>query len=516
MAMFLWPLAHAVAQEDFDWSKIDRTGIYTTNEDGLLDKDIWKGYSQQKAISTIASLPNQLNNPQYRLLAKKLLLSQSSESRDEIESPAFLTARINKLISYGLFSDAIDLYQKAQDISENKTDFGMSMIGIQMTLMNGSLAPVCLDIQADSNNFRDMPAWRELSDFCRLRFGSVDKIKMDSLSFKTMPILDRLLKTDSVDIREPRSNIGTLIAFMDNKINPETYNGAARTVGDLDDLKIKLALDKRFADLEAYQCYAIEATKRGIINPKELEIMYQAITFPNDLLNGSSGEVKLHPCAVPAFFYQRLKIAQSPEESRKNVNIMMSVTKNIPAIALSPMAKDIESYVDKDHQWRAAVILAMLGITIPDSFDTIVWPLQNIQKTNQIGRNDYNEWLNNDNHGAFLKNENRDPALLLYISSILTSDFTKFEEDNKNKEYENFFSLTYAKKSLHLGLGFNDFIRLAYDNKDTASVISHILSLAGDHDLKTMHPNDISVILSAYKAYKLEKEAVVAGLEYLQ
>lgn len=515
-SIILWPLSNAIAQDEFQWSQIDRIGLYQTPEDGQLTPDIWKGYSQSKALIAINRLPDRLSNPQYRALAQKLLLSESKISKDDVDSPALLTARINRLIGYGLFNDAIALHQKAKDLAGNATDFDMSLIDIQMTLMNGTLAPVCLDIQANSNNFRNMPAWRELSDFCLYRFNSRDKMELDSLSFKAMPVLSALLKNDVVDIRESKTNLGTFIAFMDNKISPQSYNDAARTLNDLSDLKIKLALDKKFVEQASYQCYVIEAAKRGILNTKELEMTYQAASFPNDMLNSNSGAVTLHPCAIPAFFYQRLKIAQSPEESKNNINAMMDVTRAIPAMALAPMAKDIETYVEPDHQWRAAVVMGLSSMPIPDSFDNRVWPLQSLQKTNQIRNNDYNEWLNKDNHAEMFRIENRDPALPLYISKAVTSDFNNFKPNNENNEYEKLFSLTYAKKSLHLGLGFNDFMRLAHNNKDTAALVSHILSIAGQYDVKSMHPRDTSVILSGYKAFKLDKEAVIIAFDYLQ
>ena len=505
-----------MAQDKFEWSLIDRIGIYQAPEDGQLNQDVWKGYSQAKALDVINQLPDSLTNAQYRELAKRLLLSEAKVSKEEIDSPALLSARLNKLISYGLFEDAMELYQKVDELRGDAVDFDLSLIDIQMTLLNGTLAPVCLDIQADSANFRDMPAWRELSDFCLYRFGSANKVKMDSWSFKSMPVLDMLLKRDSVDIHESKTNLGTLIAFMDNKIDPESYNMAARKLGDLNDLKIKLALDKRFANQETYQCYAIEAAKRGIIHSKDLEMIYQSASFPNDMLHSISGVITIHPCAVPAFFYQRLKIAQSPEESGKNVNSMMSVTREIPIAALSPMSRDIETYVNNEHQWRAAILLGMQGMDIPQTFDTNVWPLQSIQKANLMSNEDYIDWLNKDNHTDFFRNDNRDPALPLYISKAFTSDFNNFRTNKENNEYEKLFSLTYVGKSLQLGLGFNDFVRLAYDNNDTAAVVSHLLSAAGQYDVTEMHPRDISVILSGYKAYKLDKEAVIIAFEYLQ
>lgn len=165
-------VAPVMANDDFNWNTIDRMGLYDREHDSQIKRDIWNNYSQEQAVEALDILPNKLTSPSYRELAKRLLLSDAPKSKDGIESPALLAARLDKLISFGFLMDATELYQSAKESGDLPDNFELSMIDVQLTLAKSALAPVCLDIQASSSTFRDMPAWRELSDFCRLRFGS--------------------------------------------------------------------------------------------------------------------------------------------------------------------------------------------------------------------------------------------------------------------------------------------------------------------------------------------------------
>ena len=505
----------AIANDDFDWNTIDRMGLYDRKHDSQIKRNIWDDYSQEQAIQALNILPNKLTSPSYRELAKRLLLSDAPKSKDDIDSPALLAKRLEKLISFGFLMEATELYQKAKDSGDLPDNFELSMIDVQLTLANGALAPVCLDVQASSSAFRDMPAWRELSNFCRLRFGSSEKIKLSDLKFENAPDLKNVLESDSIAIDTPQSNLGILVAFSDKRISDASYNAKANMAYNMPDLTIKMALNNAYVQNKTYQCYAIEAAKRGMIDTTELSNIYTNAKFSDETLSSDGGEITLHPCHIPAYFYQRL---QKDEESHKEqlVNTLLSATTALPAYALSPMVDMIANNALPNNQWRASIILGALEKSIPDSFESNVEPLDSLSKNESLREKTFTEWLKNDIHQNIIKKNNIDLALLPYISSSLTSDNGNFTNNRKKIEYGKLFSLTYGKKSLYLGLGFNDYIETAHDNDDHVKVITSLLTLAAETDVKNFNPYDLSVILSGLKAYKLEKKAVALVFEYLQ
>ena len=413
-------------------------------------------------------------------------MSQSPQSKEDIDAPTFLAARLEKLISFGLIEDATELLQSVKTDAEIPSNYDLSLVDLQLTLLNGSLAPICLDIQASSNDYRDMPAWRELSEFCRLRFGSTDKISMNDVNFKNYPDLKSILQSDTVNMSQLRSSMGTLVAFNDNRISEQSYNKNARNVHSLSDLTVKLAMGKSFKQYETHQCYAIEAAKRGIIDKNALESLYKEVTFDSDALGSLSGEIAMHPCLVPAYFYQRLSASDDLSKNQLT-DVMLQSTQSMPAQALLPMIDYIKDYQpNKESQWRAAIVMGANKEQLSDSYQPLA-PLIKLQKSESIAENTYMEWLKSNNNDTYLKRHNIDLAFLPYISQTLAAKNINFTENNKKQLYGKLFSLTYAKKSLDLSLGFNDFIAENYDDDNHAMVISQILATGGHHDIQNLN-----------------------------
>ena len=76
--------------------------------------------------------------------------------------------------------------------------------------------------------------------------------------------------------------------------------------------------------------------------------------------------------------------------------------------------------------------------------------------------------------------------------------------------------MTYAKKSLDLGLGMRDYMQIAYQDNKHAKVISSLLFLVGDKPVSTLNIDALTMILKGLKGYKLDKDAVSVAFEYLQ
>ena len=508
----------SVAQDYTGWPAIDRLGLYNTAEEGQLNKDIWQGHTQSQAVLSVNSLPNTLQHDAYRSLAKKLLLSSAPFTKEEVNSPALLTARLEKLISYGMIDETKELFDKVKDIDGADNDFGLESINLSLNLLDNNLAPICLDIQASESKYRDITSWRELSSFCKLRFGNGDKINFNELKFVKYPNLAILLRNQPVRIDANLSNIETLIANADNQISVNSYNHAIRTPQSISDLTTYLALDKKYKTQETYQCYAIEAAKRGIIDTERLATLYKEANFSADLLTNNGGTVELHPCDVPAYFYQRLELAGNDTDKKSISTALLKPTMAMPIQSLMPMASHLETLDENNSSfelaWRWASIQSLSGGDLPQN--DLYLPLYYINKGERIPEKSFLEWLKLDRNTEFLKTNKIDPASLLYISQTLSNEKLNFQNNAQKLEYGNIFMLTYAGKSASLGLGFNDYMQKLYDKGNNAMVIINLLTLLGNTSINDIHVNEVSVILSTLSAYKLEKKAITLAFEYLQ
>jgi|GEM_PF-2458634 len=510
------------AQDVRDWSKINTFGLYNTFEEGQINANIWRGYTLDKAVHTVSLMPRTLRSPAYRSVARKFLLSNAPPVQNGKKSPDLLAIRLQKLIEYGFFGEAKQLYDNAtQDIP---ADYNLALTGIQMILADGDLAPACLDIQASSAIFGDIPAWQELFAYCRKRFGNDSRDN----EFRVYPLLGHLSTSAPISLSLLDSATETLIAFADKKITAQFYNTSARNMEQVSDLFVSLALDSAFKKNETYSCYAIEAARRGIKDIHYLSELYRIQPFNPEDLQGRNGAVSMHPCAVPAFFYQRLnQKGRSENELAVDVNLLLDVTNNLSPYAMTPMADIIASHYIPDmpdmKDWRAGLILTAAGKTIPESWvnpihnnmPTMVVPLGYMQKENQINTGVYQKWIQILSSLPEFANLPIDYGLPFYYLQNLTGQVNGLENKPIDVDYEKFFSLTYSKKYLHSSLGTIGAMALAKKAKDIPKQIIIALAAVGKADPSSVDPVLIAGVLTTFKGLKLEKEKQVLAFDAL-
>lgn len=516
----------APAQET-DWSQANTLGLYNTPEEGRINDNIWEGYSLDKAVRTISLMPHTLRSPAYRMMAGKMLLSGAPPVADSAEAPTLLAARLQKLIDYGLFEEARTLYNETtQDIP---ADYNLALIGIELILLNGDLAPACLDIQASATLFRDIPAWRELATYCRIRFGNETAPARD-IEFANYPSLDRFMRSPAIPPASLTSATETFIAFADDKITAPAYDSAARDMAQLTDLFVALAVRDEFRERETYSCYAIESALRGIRDVAFLADTYAKIAFNADDLAGKSGAVTIHPCAIPAFFYQRLQKENRPEaEIRQDINLLIETTSAISPYALAPMAELISAHYQTGapdmNDWRAALAVAAAQHPIPESWavyaagettlPAMAAPLVHMQKANQVSLEDHVAWVQSLTQIPAFATTPLDYGLPLYYLRSLTGEFNKLTDKQDSIDYEKLFSLTYSENYIHSSFGTLDAMSLALNGNDVPGLVTIALATAGTHKPGAVDPQLIAGILASFHELKLEKEKQILAFDAL-
>lgn len=515
LAITLYFASQTSRAEDVDWKQLNTAGIIDEKSDENIVRNIWREYTQENAIRNLSYYPISLQSPAYRSIVRKILLANSSPLKDDsIESPDLLVKRLEMLLQYGLFEDAESLYQSLP-IDARQDEFGLALIGILLTLKNGELAPACLDIQASTTQFRDMPSWRELSHYCQLRFGSSEKATSDDLSFKKFPSFNDMLVNDFKTTDKLASLTEILVAFSDNQISRITYNNTARDINTATDLFVRMALKDSYKQFETYQCYVIEGAARGLLDQNQLADYYKQAVFSEDDLNGHNQAIKMHPCDVPAYFFQRFQNYTPETITAQELNVFLSATQDISVHALAPLAHYLDqAKIDAQYQWDAALIKMAAGIPLDEN--PMITPLVRIQNANPTKESEANTWLETLKSSYDSASLPFDTALPLYYSRINSGEFSKFNNKRDEFNYENFFSLTYQRKSLNSGLGKIDAMSLALRNDDVVRLFMIALSKAASEKPNTLSPDEIAGILSSLGKYKLEKEKLILAIDALQ
>lgn len=497
--------------------EIDRVGLNISEQYDFLGDNHWQDYSQSDAIEALSRFPDILAEAEYRPLVKALLSSESRPFEEDLGAPSLLSKRLNLLIRYGFIEDAKNLLAFAEDRYDITKDTGLSLVRLKLSLLEGELAPVCLDIQASAEQFRDMPSWRELVKFCRYRFESETSINYDDLNFRNYPHLKYIL-ADTTSHTINYNDLEILAAYADNKLfDDQSYKTLAAETDTLRDLLILLASQKQFNHKDTHQCYVIEAVSRGLRDWQYLQESYGNVVFEDTILDNNSGQVTMHPCSVPAFFFQKIQAAETEINRRNFLNAIFAATESMPVAALLPFADFItNTQISENHHWRAAIISAQANGTIPDSLLPIAMPLKAILEKESLNESDYIEWANIESHENILEQSHIDIATPLYFLQIINGEINNLDNRYENNKYENIFPLTYEKKSLNLGLGFTGFMSALLDNRDPVAVLTRLMSLTAHNRIRDYSTKDAAVILSVLKAYKLEKEYVMLAFEYLQ
>ena len=501
------------------WSSIDRMGLFNTEKDGRLYDDLWEDYSQEYSVQLLNLYPQSLKSGAHRSLIRSLLLSGGPKQREDLQSPTFLVKRLELLIRYGLFDDAEKLYKSVIEAENVEPDASLAMIPIYLRILSNGLPEACLDIQAGSDKFKDDRKWAELTHFCSLKYVGNGGSNNTATDFKEFPVLARLLNSGDQEITVSSSfSLGeTVIALADNRITDATYQKTASSIEDASDLFIAVALeDKRLQKETIYQCYAIESVVRGIRNKEFLAGIYDAQSFPEDMLNQSGGQINIHPCAIPSLFYKRLQQTQTDGAIANELTFLMAATQSMPLHALLPFTPYLEKHAPEGQEWRSAMVLGLDGAAIPDVYGQSVAPLKALQNTNQMDERAFFEWKKAYIDTQKLSLPDQPITPLLVFLKINNSDYNKLTDKSLDINYENFFSLTYAGKSLHSAVGKYELMSKALRDKDIAKLISYGLIPIGNAYPYELHKEEIFAVASMLKTLKKDGEMRTLMFESLQ
>lgn len=149
----------------------DSIGILDEAEGGL-GLDLWSGSHRDELIHLIRVIPDDMESPALRDLARRVLLSSATPPRRDASTARtgeLLRARAERLHALGFHSDLLKLLQSLP--REAREDPLLARLQVESALLTGKRAEACRLTEAALAFFSSDPFWQEAQIYCQISEG---------------------------------------------------------------------------------------------------------------------------------------------------------------------------------------------------------------------------------------------------------------------------------------------------------------------------------------------------------
>lgn len=279
----------------------ESVGVLSSIQEGALSRDLWQGTDYESAIKLINSLPADTHYPVLQDLTSRLLLSRADasllenrpEEAEEKQDYNLFSARITKLIEYGMHDQAAALYKEFAGTPDIESVLRAGF----MALMHNNEAPIaCIDTKIAVKDFPDVSFWQQAEKICNRillnpAVAADEKNTAESESDKSEPFDSALLSglmTEKDDYTYKPANSAALKDLAPFERAALNGAGAIDYSEILDERRsilpsLVLGMVLSSAELDESQrfLYTLEAVKRGIKDNGALVKIYKDTALPD-------------------------------------------------------------------------------------------------------------------------------------------------------------------------------------------------------------------------------------------
>lgn len=140
--------------------------------EGGLGLDLWRGSDRDDLIRLIRVVPDDIESPALRSLARRLLLSSASpptRTASFASSAELLRVRAERLYALGLQEELLDLLQRLP--REAAEDPLLARLHLESALISRQRAQACRLAEAGIERFSSDPFWQEALIYCQISEG---------------------------------------------------------------------------------------------------------------------------------------------------------------------------------------------------------------------------------------------------------------------------------------------------------------------------------------------------------
>jgi len=167
-------LRGGIVVDELEGSLPESSGILESGEGGL-GLDLWHGSDRDTLIHLIRVVPDNLESPSLRNLARRLLLSTATPpSRGAGSEPAgeLLRARAARLHALGAHEELLELLRRLP--REAREDPLLARLQVESALLTRERAEACRLAAAGIDDFANDAFWQEALIYCQISEGRED------------------------------------------------------------------------------------------------------------------------------------------------------------------------------------------------------------------------------------------------------------------------------------------------------------------------------------------------------
>jgi hypothetical protein len=153
-----------------DYEELESLGTLYSFKEGALGKGIWHGIKRSALNSALFNLSPEISSRTMTKLAINALLSRNDAGLiindiDPVPGKDIYTLRLVKVIEFGLFEKAVDMYALQREPPYHPE---LARAGVIAMLGSGQLSLACLESKSLESRFGNSEFWDDLNKFCRL------------------------------------------------------------------------------------------------------------------------------------------------------------------------------------------------------------------------------------------------------------------------------------------------------------------------------------------------------------
>lgn len=516
-------------------------GILTSQAEGGLGSNLWKGQSRKLIATSLHAIQEPISAPIRDLLVRLLTTKATPPTKSDKDSTDLFALRLQKLVSIGEFSKAVELYKKHDD--ETPVSPAAVEAGIEALIGSGKMGLACLESKAAPASLGNSPSTflTDVDFFCKALLspvsGSDDTSRLANAA-RVFQETYKLTSPDSVDDLNKMGLLHVLSLFKTGKLS--SLFQSAPTLRELSDKNIALLLGLEPEPTDLRLMLAIEGAFRGLLTPQKLGEVYAEVFRQREaLLQGTpkGGVIKKEKelGAYDRFLSLYTKVASAGNQasipdltSLLRLSSSLGGGKVLVPLASLYAALPVDPVNLSDQEARVMTDLILLADQpLPVSLanrlaqDDSGQP-PNVPKNGEMillerqgtpTLSPENEKTSVDNKISAKENSTLSSEEKLKKTSPFRALSFAFEETNDRAPfeqgiYDNIFYLTGADSYVMPSTELIKILRRATKERHAGEVILVGIQILSGQPFETIHPAALYLVLSSFKAVGLSEETV--------
>lgn len=512
-------------------------GLLTSQAEGSLGPDLWKGQSRKTIVSSLQAIKEPINAPMHDLLVRALLTTASPPAKvDDKDDIDLFALRLQKLVSLGEFTKAVELYKKHDD----QTPLSPAAIesGIEALIGSGKMGLACLESKAAPVRAESPPSafFADVDFFCKtllspvsgsddeLRLANATRVFQENYKLPNPTSFDELNKMGTLQVLS-LFKTGSLSIFLQSAPNFQGLSGR----------NISLLLNQNPESVDIRIGLSVEAAHRGLLSIEDLGKAYSEAFGQISPSGVTSSKITPNTSKWDNFLSLYMKVASAG--SAASVPDLTSLLRLAEPFgggkALLPLAPlygslpVVPANLSDQEAYVMLEIILLAGEALPEALakrivqDDSVSNEQSVHSGEMIllsgsqksssnkkeEKTSVDKKVSSEENSPSLNKENGQETSLSKALKIVF-DETKVQEGFRQEIYDNIFRLTAPDNYVMHSTELIKILRKATKERHAGEVILVGLQILSEQPLESIHPAVLYLVLSSFKAVGLSEETV--------